>query len=270
MGMGLWVADEEKGLMLLDENGCRRAGPPGEALCQTGGRIWCAGAERCYCYAERTGEYLCGTALPTGICSLAAMGNQVYALSSDADSITAFTADTGEIIGCTPAGVYPRDLCAHPGGRMLLAAGGASGEMLLFDADLNKLKAYRLPGTVCGACFLARGMAALCAVERGETLAARLYAVSFRGVVEDFFSLPLVPNCLCPLPDGGCMMGCCGEIIRFHTNKKAALRQPFSCPLQLRAARDCILLCEAGDGVFLLPSRRRVYTGPSALDALLV
>ena len=254
--MGLWVADGEKGLMLLDQNGCRRVGPPGEALCQTGGRLWCAGTERCYCYAERTGDCLCDTALPTGVCALAALRNRVYALSSDADSITAFTADTGEIIGCTPAGVYP--------------AGGASGEMLLFDTDLNKLKTYRLPGTVCGVCFLARGMAALCAVERGETLAARLYAVSFRGVVEDFFSLPLVPNCLCPLPDGGCVMGCCGEIIRFHTNKKAALRQPFSCPLRLRAARDCILLCEAGDGVFLLPSRRRVYTGPNALDALLV
>ena len=270
MGMGLWVADGEKGLMLLDQNGCRRVGPPGEALCQTGGRLWCAGTERCYCYAERTGDCLCDTALPTGVCALAALRNRVYALSSDADSITAFTADTGEIIGCTPAGVYPRDICAYPGGRLLLAAGGASGEMLLFDTDLNKLKTYRLPGTVCGVCFLARGMAALCAVERGETLAARLYAVSFRGVVEDFFSLPLVPNCLCPLPDGGCVMGCCGEIIRFHTNKKAALRQPFSCPLRLRAARDCILLCEAGDGVFLLPSRRRVYTGPNALDALLV
>ena len=268
--MGLWVADGEKGLMLLDGEGCHCVGPPGEALCRAGERIWCAGAGRCYCYAERTGKPLCDAALPTGICSMAAMGNQVYALSSDADSITAFTADTGEIIGCTPAGVYPRDLCAHPGGRLLLVAGGASGEMLLLDAALNKLKIYRLPGTLCGACFLARGIAALCAVERGETLAARLYAVSFRGVVEDIFSLQLVPNCLCSLPDGGCVMGCCGEIVRFKANKKAALRQPFSCPLRLRAARGCILLCEAGNGVFLLPSRRRVYTGPNVQDALLV
>ena len=268
--MGLWVADGEKGLMLLDQNGWHRVGPPGEALCQTGGRLWCAGTERCYCYAERTGDCLCDTALPTGVCALAALRNRVYALSSDADSITAFTADTGEIIGCTPAGVYPRDICAYPGGRLLLAPGGASGATLLFHPDLPKLNPSRLPRTACGACLPPRRPAPLSAVERGETLAARLYAVSFRGVVEDFFSLPLVPNCLCPLPDGGCVMGCCGEIIRFHTNKKAALRQPFSCPLRLRAARDCILLCEAGDGVFLLPSRRRVYTGPNALDALLV
>ncbi len=54
--MGLWVADGEKGLMMVDGGGCRRAGPPGEALCGAGGRIWCAGAERCRCYAEATGE----------------------------------------------------------------------------------------------------------------------------------------------------------------------------------------------------------------------
>lgn len=270
MGMGLWVADGEKGLMLLDQNGCRRVGPPGETLCRADGKIWCAGAGRCCCYAERTGETLCDMALPTGVCAMAALRNRVYALSSDADSVTAFDAATGEIQCCTPAGVYPRDLCAHPGGRMLLAAGGASGEMLLFDADLNKLKTYRLPGTVCGACFLLRGMAALCAVERGETLAARLYTVSFRGVTEEIFSLPFIPNFLCGLPDGGCVMGCCGEIVRLYANKKAAHRQPFSCPLRLRAARGSMLLCEAGEGVFLLPARRRVYAGANALDALYV
>jgi len=268
MGMGLWVADGEKGLMLLNGDGCRRVGPPGETLCRARDKIWCAGAGRCRCYADRTGEPLWNMALPTGVCAMAAMGSQVYALSTDADSVTAFSADRGVILCCAPAGVYPRDLCAHPGGRLLLTAGGASGKMLLFDADLNKLKTYRLPGTVCGACFWGRGMGALCAVERGETLGARLYAVSFRGNAEEMFSLPLMPGFLCGLPDGGCVMGCCGEIVRFRANKKAALRQPFSCPLRLRAARDSMLLCEAGEGVFSLPSRRRVYAGSNALDAL--
>ena len=266
--MGLWVADGEKGLIMVDGGGCRRAGPPGEALCGARGRIWCAGAERCRCYAEATGDYLCDTALPTGVCAMAALGNQVYALSADADSVTAFCAETGAILGCAPAGMYPRDLCPHPGGKLLLVAGGASGEMLLLDASLRCLKTYRLPGTVCGACFLGRGMAALCAVERGETLASCLYAVSFRGVTEEIFSLPLVPGCLCGLPDGGCAMGCCGETVCFRANKKAALRQPFSCPLRLRAARGCMLLCEAGEGVFSLPSGRRVYSGENALDVL--
>ena len=268
MGMGLWVADGDKGLMLLDGNGSRHIGPPGEALCRTCGRIWCAGAGQGRCYAETTGEYLCGTALPKDICAMAAIENQVYALSADADSVTALSADTGEILCCAPAGTYPRDICAYPGGRLLLAAGGASGEMLLLNAGLQNLRTYRLPGMVCGACFWGRGMAALCAVERGETLAARLYAVSFRGVAEEVFSLPMTPNCLCALPDGGCVMGCCGEIVRFGENKKAAHRQPFSCPLRLRAARGSMLLCEAGEGVFSLPSRRRVYQGPNAQDAL--
>lgn len=270
MRMGLWVADGERGLMLINGEECRRVGPPGETLCRAQGRIWCAGAGRCRCYAEGTGEYLCGTALPTGICAMAALGSQIFALSSDADSITSFCAETGEIRCCAPAGMYPRDVCPHPGGKYLLAAGGASGEMILLDAFLNCLKVFRLPGTVCGACFLNRGMAALCAVERGETLASRLYAVSFRGVAEEIFSLPSMPCCLCGLPDGGCIMGCCGEIIRFRANKKTAFRQPFSCPLRLCAAKGHILLCDAGEGVFFLPSGRRVYAGANVLDSLLI
>ena len=266
--MGLWVADGEKGLMLLDGAGRRKIGPPGETLCAERGRVWCAGAGMCRCYAEQSGEALYGIQTPTGICALCVLGDAVCALSADADSITAFSADTGEIRCCAPAGIYPRDLCPHPGGKALLVAGGASGEMLLLDSALEKLQAYRLPGTVCGACFFGRGMAALCAVEKGEALCARLYAVSFRGVAEEIFALPAVPNCLCGLPDGGCAVGCCGEIARFRANKKAAFRQPFSCPLRLRAARGVMLLCEAGEGVISLPSGRRAYAGENALDAL--
>ena len=266
--MGLWAADGERGLMLVTGDGCRRVGPPGEALCRVGGRIWCAGAGQCRCYAEATGEFLCDMEMPTGVCAMTAFGNQVYALSSDADSVTAFCAETGEIRCCAPAGMYPRDVCAHSGEKYFLVAGGVSGEMLLLDAALQRLKAYRLPGIVCGACFLGRGMAALCAVERGEALASRLFFVSYRGVTEEIFALPLVPGCLCGLPDGGCVMGCCGEIVCFRANKKAAFRQPFSCPLRLRAARGQILLCEAGEGVISLLSGRRVYSGTNVCDAL--
>ena len=35
-------------------------------------------------------------------------------------------------------------------------------------------------------------------------------------------------------------------------------------------AKGHILLCEAGEGVFFLPSGRRVYAGADALDALLI
>lgn len=268
MGMGLWVADGKKGLLRLSREGCQRIGPPGEILCGDRERVWCAGQGLCRCYAANTGELRYDMPLPTGVCGMAVLGGQVCALSGDADSVTAFRAETGEICCCAPAGIYPRDLCAHSGVKRLLIAGGASGEMLLLDASLRRLHTYRLPGTVYGACFLAQGMAALCAVEQGEALSSRLYAVTFRGTVEEMFSLPLAPVCLCGLPDGGCVMGCCGETVRFRANKKAAFQQPFSCPLRLRAARGHILLCEAGEGVFSLPSGRRVYAGANALDAL--
>ena len=268
--MRLWVADGERGLMRLEQEGWRRIGPPGNALCVSDHTVWCAGQERCRCYDGETGSLCRETALPTGVCALAALDQKVYALSSDADSVTAFDAETGSILACAPAGVYPRGLCPHPRRRLLLIAGGASGEMLLLSASLRCLNAYRLPGTVCGACFFGQGMAALCAVETGASLSARLFSVTFRGVTEEVLALPLLPCCLAPNPDGGCVVGCCGEALRIRPNKKTAFRRPVSCPIRLRCFPGGTLACDAGEGVLLLPAGRKLYTGPDPQDSVVL
>lgn len=265
--MRLWVADGERGLMRTEGGICRRVGPGGGALCAGWGRVYCAGEKRCVCYDRETGDALFDTAIPGGVCALALLGDWVCALSSDADSVTAFSALNGDVLFSAPAGMYPRGLCVSRQGRYLAVAGGAAGCVLLLDGGLNRLREYRLPGTVCGVCFLHRGLAALCAVERGE-ITARLMRVSFRGVTEEMASIPLVPSCLCGLPGGGCAAGCMGETRFFLPNKKTALRQCCPCPLCIQSSKWGPLICDGCLGTVSLPDGRVLYRGKTPQGAV--
>ena len=102
--MQLWVADGERGLMRAEDGALHRLGPPCGALCVGWGRIFCAEQHRCVCRGQETGEALFDLPLPTGVCALTVWESQVCALSADADSVTAFSPDTGEILFCAPAG----------------------------------------------------------------------------------------------------------------------------------------------------------------------
>ena len=108
-GVKMWVADAQMGLMLVTENGCRKIGPPGCALCARKGKIYCAGTGRCGCYDWKTEEMCFDFPLPGGVCALGLAGDKICALSSDADSISAFDGERGELLFSAPAGVYPRE-----------------------------------------------------------------------------------------------------------------------------------------------------------------
>ena len=122
--MQLWVADGEAGLMRTVNGACIRVGPPGNALCAGWGRVYCAGQSCCVCYDRLTGKMLFDVSVPSGVCALAILEDRVCALSADADSVTAFSALTGEMLFSAPAGINPRDLCISRQGRFLAAAGG--------------------------------------------------------------------------------------------------------------------------------------------------
>lgn len=267
--MQLWVADEERGLIRVEDGACRLAGPPGAALCTGWGRVFCAGKRGCVCLDRRTGETLFETPVPPGVCALALMKDRVCALSADADSVTAFSALTGELLFSAPAGVFPRDVCVSRQGRYLAVAGGAAGSVLLLDDTLRSVREYRLPGTVCGVCFLPRGFCALCAVEKGAEIESRLLRFSFRGAAEETLSSPLVPSCLCALAGGGCAAGCMGEVILLSPNKKTALRRPYPCPVRVRPSPWGPLVCDPCRGDVSLLDGRTLYGGPSPQDAVL-
>ena len=267
--MRLWVADGEAGLMRGRDGDFQQIGPPGDALCAGWGRVYCAGQGRFICYDRERGEAVYDAATPPGINALTILRNRVCALSGDADSVTAFSAMTGEILCSAPAGSYPRDLCVSSRGNFLAVAGGAAGRVYLMDEELRCLRAYPVPGTVCGVCFLPRGMAALCAVETGE-LSARLYAIRYRGATEEIAAFPFLPSCLCGMTDGSCAAGCHGEAILISTNKKAAFRQPVSCPVRIRPSRLGPLICDCWQGTVFPMGGLPLYQGPCPQDALLL
>lgn len=267
--MRLWVADSEQGLMLAEGGSLRRLGPPCGALCAGWGRIFCAEQHRCLCRGEETGEPLFDLPLPTGVCAMTVWDGAVCALSADADSVTAFSASTGELLRCAPAGMYPRDLCVSRQGRFLAVAGGASCSVLLLDRGLRLLREYRLPGTVCGVCCLRRSLLALCAVERGE-IEARLISVSLRGASEEVFSSPLVPSCLCSLPGNCCAVGCMGRVLFLSPRYKPVLALPCPCPERIRFTKWGPLICDLCEGRAALADGQTLYRGPSPQDALLI
>ncbi len=267
--MRLWVADGEQGLTLA-ENGSRRVwGPPCSALCAGWKRVFSAEQHRCVCRSQETGEALYDLPLPTGVCAMTVWDGAVCALSADADSVTAFSAETGELLCCAPAGIYPRDLCVSRQGRFLAVAGGASGSVLLLDRGLRMLKEYRLPGAVCGVCCLKRSLLALCAVERGE-IETRLMRVSLRGAAEEVFASPFVPSCLCLLPGSGCAVGCMGRVLFLSPRFKTVGALSCPCPARIRLTPRGPLISDPCRGEAKLADGQPLYRGPSPQDALML
>lgn len=264
--MRLWVADGERGLMLADGRGWRAAGPPGRLLCRAEGCIFCAGESACFC-CDDAGHALRRFAIPSGACAMEAAGGRVYLLSSDADSLSAWDAKTGALILSAPAGVYPRGLAVRPDGRLLAAAGGAAGEILLFGADLRLLKTYRVPGVAVGVCFLPQGLAALCAVGDGEVSGA-LLRISPRGVVKTLFSCPETPCRLCATREG-CAAGCYGRVYFFGGQGRLLRAVSCACPEGLRACGEWTLIADPWEGRVTLEDGTCVYQGASPDDALL-
>lgn len=264
-GMPIWIADGEKGLMRADSGTCRLAGAPGAALCALDGTLFCAGRDLCLAY-DSSGQVLLEAPLPPGVCALAAFGNRICALSSEADSVIVFSGRTGAPLWAAPCGVCPRDLCVSPCGQYLAVAGGAAGEVLLLDTQLRCQAVFRVPGAACAVCFLPRGLAALCAVEDRE-LSARLFRVTPRGVTEEIFLFPAIPCALCALPDGGCLVGCHGQVTALRADGKVTRGLPCVYPARLRRSPKGPLICDSCGGVYDL-SGYCLYRGGEPLDAL--
>lgn len=197
---------------------------------------------------------------------MAAAGGSVCALSSEADSVTAFAPDTGQILCCAPAGNYPRSLRADPGGRYLAAACGAAGEILILDGELRPLERYRVPGVAVDACFLHRGLAALCAVEDGD-MRACLLRISPRGVTETVYAWAALPSALCAVP-GGYLAGSYGEILRLRPDGRLTGRMPSPCPVRIVGTPAGPLICDPWQGRVLLPNGQTAYRGIDPADAL--
>lgn len=267
--MRLWVADGEKGLMLLDENGCRAMGAEGRLLCRGQGRIFCAGDRACFC-CDEAGAPLMQFPTPSGVCGMEAGQGMVYLLSSDCDSLSAWSARTGEMVFSAPSGVYPRGLAMHPDGRHLAVAGGAAGEVWVFNERLETLRVYRVPGVAVGVCFLQKGLAVLCAVDgKGDELSGLLLRISPMGVISEWFSCPEAPCCLCRAGNG-CAAACHQKV--YFLSEEGRIRRTLFCayPERVRCCGGLTLIADPWQGKVLLENGACVYAGGAPGDALLL
>ena len=267
--MKIWVADGEAGLMQGDGNSFFRAGEECLALCAGLGHIYCAGRKRGQCLDGVSGKMLFDFPVPGGICAMGMLGDQVCALSADADSLSAFCGHTGALLFSAPAGDYPRDLCISPCGKYLAVAGGAAGEILLFDRSLSCIQKRRVPGAVCAVCFLARHMAALCAVGDQE-LSARVMRISPRGVAEEIYDCPRAPCSMCALSGDRLLVGCHEELALLRGDGRVMRR--FSCayPARLRPYRDGALICDGWQGTVRALGGPVLYRGKEPGDVICI
>lgn len=266
--MKIFVADGEAGLMAGDGQEFRKIGPPGEAVCRYGNRIYCAGGQGCACYEMEEKEKIFHLSLPTGVCALCGFGPFICALSQDADCICAFCPEKGEMRLSVPAGAYPRDLCPSPCGKFLAAAGGAAGEILLFDQNLCCLQCYPVPGWACGVCFQSRGMMALCAVEDGD-LTGRLISISPRGVQEEMAAFSTLPCCICALSGGRCLVGCQDRAMGLRADGSIFYRRVCAYPNRIRYMQGKALICDLCGGEIVTGEGKCLYRGPAPMDAVM-
>ena len=269
--MGLWVADENEGLICPFSAGPLCAQPL--CLCACGTAVVCARAREAQVFAQDTGRLLAAYPLPPGVRCMCALPGALYCLSSEADSISLLCPLTGQLRLCAQAGCDPRDLCLSPCRRMLAAAGGAAGALYLYDSrDLHLLRAIPLPGIVYAACFTGAALLALCAVEEGE-ISTRLYRVSVRGVTAELRRLPGLPGALLALPDGSLLAGSLGQLLHLRPDARVLRRWACGLPLRLRLYGGSALCADTLEGrVLQLPLTGQnphiLYTGGAPADML--
>lgn len=264
-----WIADGQRGCVRMIREGEERLGPPGYALCTGMGRVFCAGQRQCVCYDRATGRALFDFSISGGVCALEFWQGRVYALSADADSISAYSHRNGELLFSAPAGVYPRGMAVSPCGKYLAVAGGAAGEILLLDEGLQCRFRHRVAGIACAVAFFPRMLGVLCAV--GETeLSARLLGVSPRGVTEEILMTPHMPCALCALPGGGCLAGCHGAVYALRPDGKISRCIPCGYPAKIRLFHREAVFCDPWQGTIRLGNGKMLYSGREPEDALIL
>ena len=271
--MGLWIADENDGLLCPFADGPLCGGPL--CLCASGNTVICARTREAQVFAADTGRLLNCYPLPPGVRCMRALPDTLYCLSGEADSVSLLCPRSGQLRLCAQAGCEPRDLALSPCRRLLAAAGGASGRLYLYESrDLTPLRAIPLPGIVYAACFCAGGLAALCAVEEGD-ICTCLYRVSARGVATELLRLPGLPGALLPLPDGTLLLGVLGALIHLRADARVLRRCRCGLPGRLRLYAGFALCTDTLEAkIMRVPLNgartETLYTGSAPVDMLLL
>lgn len=138
--------------------------------------------------------------------ALCGEGKRLLALCGGADSVQALDARAGRLLGVAAAGLRPCALALDARTDRAAVAGGASGEAMILDAATLSTRLRLAPGgAVCGVCFFAGVLMALCAAGEYET-GSVVGEVDASGRWKPWIALPGQPGTLATC-DGGLLVG---------------------------------------------------------------
>lgn len=264
--MALWIADGTAGLKKADGQALT---PPCYALCCLENRVFAACERQGFCLQKEKGNILFDFSLPSGVCALAPFGPYLCALSRDADCLWALSPQTGTLCLTAPAGSYPRDFSISPCGCYAAVAVSGAGKVLILDRELRCIRRERVAGAPVGVCFHNRRLLVLCAVGDYE-ISARLVSISPRGVTEEVFLFPQPPACLCPLRDGGCLMGCHGTVVQLSAAGQVKQLLPCCLPSRIRPGQNSLLIADGQKGTVFDLQRHILCRSAEPLDFCVV
>ena len=171
--------------------------------------VCCMKSRECLLMERRDGREISRMACVPGISEVcfSGCGRYLYQLSSEADCIHTCCAATGELMYAAPAGVFPRCMRAEKGGRLLLCAGGAVNEAIVFNApELTQARTIHTRHPCFAADFWRDGLVLVCAAE-GEDIRTTIDTLPRRAMrPRRLTELPGMPGGLCVCPDRVCAL----------------------------------------------------------------
>lgn len=281
--MNLFMTDCQQGLFLYHSAthirrpiDCSLACP--YMPCATRDLLLCACRKECdcCCISRRSlEENYRFPALPalSALC-VSACDRYIYQLSSEADCVHTLHLGTGEIMYACKAGVFPRDMKLMSQGQLLLVAGGASGEVLLFQTPgLSLYRQLSVPGCCCSAEDWQDGLVFLCAVENQDIQTAVLTLAPSKIRPVEILRLDGQPGGLCVCPDRQtALVGTLDGLMKICLRTGRILWNLPNLPLcsQIKCQGGFALAsADLGGQVFLLPHEqpwlsKRIFKGSEA------
>ena len=266
-GNGAWAEYEQKGVCLpcpLEWPCMPCASPECVALC-------CQKSRECMCLSRTGWQVITRMPCVPGVSSMqfSRCGRYRYQLSSEADCLHTRSVAAGELLYAAPVGVFPRSMRMDAAGKLLLCAGGAANEALLFNApDLTTARTINTRHPCIAADFWQEGLLLVCAAE-GDDIQTVVCTLPYRALrPHKLLELPGPPAGCCVCPDGvSALVSTRAGLSRIDLRSGALLwnRPEWALCMRLECQGERVLVSDTLDGSVILmhlqqPWRQQVVT----------
>ena len=240
------------------------ASPECVALC-------CQKSRECMCLSRTGWQVITRMPCVPGVSSMqfSRCGRYLYQLSSEADCLHTRSVAAGELLYAAPVGVFPRSMRMDAAGKLLLCAGGAANDALLFNApDLTTARTINTRHPCFAADFWQEGLLLVCAAE-GDDIQTVVCTLPYRALrPHKLLELPGPPAGCCVCPDGvSALVSTRAGLSRIDLRSGALLwnRPEWALCMRLECQGERVLVSDTLDGSVILmhlqqPWRQQVVT----------